>query len=146
MSDCWRFICRHDKPGWSEIPCWCLDNTTDNPAINKPGYIPGEVCHPYAWHYQADGNIPRIEWTTYCTPPTTPFQITTKSILDTPLSNARQWSATGGLFLDRGFILACRCASIPISALGSASSGAIATQTLSVGTHSICPYPIDINR
>jgi hypothetical protein len=108
MANCWRTVCRHDYPGYSEVPCWRLDNITDNPVIDKPDYIPGELCQTGIWCYQADGNIPVRNWTTYCTPSTTPFQITSKSILDTPSSNARQWSTIGGLFLDRGIALACR--------------------------------------
>jgi len=71
-----------------------------------PDYIPTST---YQCTWTPDESEARRLWTTYCTPPTTVFQISSfPSILDTPLSNARQWSTTSGLFLDKGIILACR--------------------------------------
>lgn len=82
-----------------------LDNTVTQ--VRAPNYVPTSVSDCYGGG-SSNANAAAL-WSAFCTPPTTAFQISAfPNILDTPLSNARQWSAQGGLFLDRGITLACR--------------------------------------
>ncbi len=112
---CWRYICRYDYPGYSQVPCWRMDNTTDKPLLPKPDYIPGELCQPGLWCYQADHNIPRVNWTHFCDPPRATYPITNIGswpTTPTPYSlDIIRDPSTAPLpdyYLDRGFAIACR--------------------------------------
>lgn len=108
MADCWKSVCSEPGPNCHWQSWWTIDNVRDNPPIYIPDYIPKSILGGCSYPCMSS-NEPTYWWSTYCTPPTTPFQLPAPQyILDTPLSNTRQWSTVGGLFLDRGIALSCR--------------------------------------
>lgn len=88
MVNCWRYLCLEPGPNCHWQSQWTIENVRDNPQIYIPDYITKSIlggctspCIP--------SNEPRYRWT-YCTSPTTPFQLPAPQyILDTPSSNTR---------------------------------------------------------
>ncbi len=114
VYNCWGSSCG-PRPGYVEVRCWQLDNTANNPLLPKPTYIPSEFCDWGKWCYQADGNIPRVNWTHFCDPPRATYPITdigSWPTIPTPysLDIIRDPSTTPlpDYYLDRGFAIACR--------------------------------------
>src|SRR3990167_38213 len=114
VYNCWGSSCG-PRPGYVEVRCWQLDNTANNPLLPKPTYIPSELCHWGVWCNQADGNIPRVNWTHFCDPPRATYPITNIGswpTIPTPYSlDIIRDPSTAPLpdyYLDRGFAIACR--------------------------------------
>lgn len=117
-AHCWKCLpdrncCPYSGCTWTSYRC-SIDNVRDNPPLPLPDYInkgggTGDNMWWYCPNYSGEPYATTQYWSQYCNPATTEFQISPGPyIIDVPSSNARAPSQTGGIFLDKGNVLACR--------------------------------------